>query len=416
MSERCRDAQNNERDVINTTSRVVPLSIREDPLWVLWDSENKTPLAPWQTGHCYRAKWNSDLPDNQRPETTYTKAALYASMGVDELHRQYPFPDDPPETVEPTILLPADPRDLRYRPALMYIDFDDVRNPETGVVTEEVREIVDRLDSYTEISSSGTGLHVLVWADLPKTHGMVNENLHGVGGIEMYDHGRFFGGTWRHVEGTPTSINERQDVVDELVETYDPIEERKNGGNNPARKHNRNSNKTNTGGFGTGGGNSGRSRYYEVSLESFAEPDPIERNTQKEKQGAHPDHGKTTSGDTSLNYNLDTHSGQWHCFAHDSGGGSMEMAAIMAGEMECGDAGKGSLSDLSNKQLLRTCLYARDNLNGFTDDMTPPYRALVAIAHYFDLPLRDPDDDILGATTYRSARTIYDEIGADDID
>lgn len=136
-----------------------------------------------------------------------------------------------------------------------------------------------------------------------------------------------------------------------------------------------------------------------------------------DRQGTHPHHGKTTSGTESFNYNLDTDDNQWHCFAagHNSGGGTMEMAAIMAGKLDCADAGEGTLDQLSDEAFLWTCLYARDNLSGFTADMDLPYRALVALARIFDLPMVNEDRGILGETNYRYARAIYDEASTEDL-
>jgi len=68
--------------------------------------------------------------------------------------------------------------------------------------------IVDRLDSYTEVTPSGTGLHIIVRAVLPP-------GGRRKGGIEMYDSGRFFtmtGNVW----GAHASIAERQAVIEAL--------------------------------------------------------------------------------------------------------------------------------------------------------------------------------------------------------
>lgn len=61
------------------------------------------------------------------------------------------------------------------------IDLDHCINPETGEVDPEALEMVERLDSYTEISPSGTGLHILAYGDIP-TDGRNNRKR----GIEMY--------------------------------------------------------------------------------------------------------------------------------------------------------------------------------------------------------------------------------------
>ena len=42
------------------------------------------------------------------------------------------------------------------------VDLDGCLNPETGDMEGWAQEIVEELDSYTEISPSGTGVHILV--------------------------------------------------------------------------------------------------------------------------------------------------------------------------------------------------------------------------------------------------------------
>ncbi|SET97764.1 hypothetical protein [Natrinema hispanicum] len=83
------------------------------------------------------------------------------------------------------------------------IDLDDCRDPDTGKPTEQAKTIVSRLDSYTEVSPSGTGYHVLIRGELP-------EGRNRRGHIEMYDHARYFTVTGKHVSGTPTQIESRQ--------------------------------------------------------------------------------------------------------------------------------------------------------------------------------------------------------------
>ena len=68
-------------------------------------------------------------------------------------------------------------------------DLDDVVT--NGRFTQEALDIVSRLRSYTEVSSSGTGLHVIAEAsfdDERKQRGPLNEAGH----IEVYDSGRYF--------------------------------------------------------------------------------------------------------------------------------------------------------------------------------------------------------------------------------
>lgn len=419
-----------EPSIVNSTEKYVPRDIRDESLWVLWNLQDKVPIAPWQTGHCYRAEWRADLPSDERPETDYETAKMYADLPPSELHQTHPFPIDAdespldalPQQLVPTILLPPDPTVDGFEPPLMYVDLDDVRDPKTQVITPEAAEIVAQLDSFTEISSSGTGLHILVRARLPESDGKIIEDLDTGGQIEIYDHGRFLGATWNHVADTPREINERQAIVDELIEKYRSTKEasaRTEAGDTEQQSRSGPSTPTPTPSTSQGD----RSPFYDVPLEKFAQPATIVNeevgnsgNENKGPQGPHPVHGKTTSGDESTNYHLDPDTNQWHCFACESGGGPLEMAAIMARTMQCRNAQQGSLDRLSDEEFLRTCLHARDEVNGFTADMTPPYRALVAIASLLDLTMDDPERRILGRATYSIAEHVFKELSLDELE
>jgi len=90
------------------------------------------------------------------------------------------------------------------------VDLDSCLNPETGEIESWAQEIIEELDSYTEISPSGTGVHVLVRAELP-------EGRNRKGMFEAYDRGRFFTMTGRHLADTPQSIEGRQEQLERVV-------------------------------------------------------------------------------------------------------------------------------------------------------------------------------------------------------
>lgn len=91
------------------------------------------------------------------------------------------------------------------------IDLDKCRDPDTGTIEQWALDIIDGLDSYTEISPSGAGVHVIVRATKPGPRCKQ-------GNIEMYDRQRFF--TITGGDGTK-AIEERQAAVDALyVETF----------------------------------------------------------------------------------------------------------------------------------------------------------------------------------------------------
>ncbi len=47
------------------------------------------------------------------------------------------------------------------------IDLDNCRDPRTGEIEPWANEIVKGINSYTEVSPSGSGVHIIIEADLP---------------------------------------------------------------------------------------------------------------------------------------------------------------------------------------------------------------------------------------------------------
>ncbi|MFD1563094.1 hypothetical protein ACFR99_05995 [Haloarchaeobius amylolyticus] len=91
------------------------------------------------------------------------------------------------------------------------IDLDDC--VEDGHIDEWAQEIVDTLDSYTEYSPSGTGLHIIVKGDHPAER-------QRKGDVEMYEDGQFFTVTGKHVSETPMTVERRQDALEEVSAQY----------------------------------------------------------------------------------------------------------------------------------------------------------------------------------------------------
>ncbi len=96
-----------------------------------------------------------------------------------------------------------------FTPPYIGIDYDDVRNPYTGEVTTNVCADIELLESYTEISPSGTGLHVICKGTIPGDKRRIE-------GFEIYSEGRFFTITGERIEGTPTTINSNQSSIERV--------------------------------------------------------------------------------------------------------------------------------------------------------------------------------------------------------
>ena len=67
---------------------------------------------------------------------------------------------------------------------MIFIDIDKIRDKDTGRIEPWANEIIDLCKSYTEISQSGTGVHIL-GTGIKRFKGNRKDQL------EIYDHGRF---------------------------------------------------------------------------------------------------------------------------------------------------------------------------------------------------------------------------------
>ncbi|WEL30160.1 phage NrS-1 polymerase family protein [Haloferax volcanii] len=93
------------------------------------------------------------------------------------------------------------------------VDLDKCRTRETGETEAWATEIIDQLASYTEISPSGTGYHIIVRGSLPP-------GGNRTGNLELYEHARFFTMTGDHVDETPTTVADRTDELTAIHGAY----------------------------------------------------------------------------------------------------------------------------------------------------------------------------------------------------
>ncbi len=136
-----------------------PEELEPRPQWVTWRAEATPEGRPVKPP--YRPSDPARRADVGDPATwgTYERA-LEAS----------------PEGRVGFVLTPGDP----YAVA----DLDGCRDPGTGELEAWAREVVELLDSYTEISPSGKGLHVWVRGELPG-------DRRRSGKLELYDRARY---------------------------------------------------------------------------------------------------------------------------------------------------------------------------------------------------------------------------------
>lgn len=162
----------------------IPEELREQPNWVCWRVEErdgkltKVPICPSRPGSrassTDRATWSE-----------FSKAvdtAKLANYGIGFV----------------------------FSGGFVGIDID--KGVEGGTLTPEAQRIVKLFNSYTEISPSGTGVHIIVigeWNDSGR-----RSKLPSGEGLEAYSAGRFFTVSGKHLPGTPPTVEERQEELD----------------------------------------------------------------------------------------------------------------------------------------------------------------------------------------------------------
>jgi len=163
----------------------IPAELRELKQWVFWKADKK----PHNPHNNTQAKTN-DL----RTWGTFKQAIQavkdYAGKGVGFV------------TVE----------DDGY----VLIDLDKIIDDD-GHIDSEAQIIIDKLDSYTEVSQSGHGIHIIVRANKPSSRCRKDW-------VEIYETGRYFAMTGELWEGRAT-IEDRQDELNWLCqETFGETE------------------------------------------------------------------------------------------------------------------------------------------------------------------------------------------------
>jgi putative DNA primase/helicase len=110
------------------------------------------------------------------------------------------------------------------------VDLDNCRDPATGVIREPHASVIHTLNSYAEVSPSGTGVKLLVHAKLPPKCPHANH----ADGFEVYDK-QYFTLTGHRVPGTPATINDRQSQIEFVTHKFvAPKKHERNGHGNLA--------------------------------------------------------------------------------------------------------------------------------------------------------------------------------------
>ncbi|WP_078392050.1 phage/plasmid primase, P4 family [Shouchella patagoniensis] len=168
----------------------IPQELRDFPQWIVWRKEErkgKTTKVPYKADG-----WHAKANDRQDWSSFDKAVEAYETGKFDGIGFMFST-DDP----------------------FVGVDLDHCI--EDGAYSDVARDIVDQLDSYTEFSPSGDGLHIIVKGKLPlRGPGTGKKNVEH--GIEVYRHGRYFTFTGNVVH--PTGVQERSDALKDFWQHY----------------------------------------------------------------------------------------------------------------------------------------------------------------------------------------------------
>ncbi|MEH7149333.1 phage/plasmid primase, P4 family [Bacillus thuringiensis] len=168
----------------------IPAELKALPQWILWKFETrngKQTKVPCQvTGEMAQA-------NNRRTWSTFATAVkFYLEGDYDGIGFVFSRQDN-------------------------YIGIDIDKCVVDGKTNAFATEIIDILDSYTEFSPSGNGIHIIIRGGLPQSVlGTGRKNTKH--GLEIYSYGRFF--TFTGNRENSNDVYERTDELAELFEKY----------------------------------------------------------------------------------------------------------------------------------------------------------------------------------------------------
>jgi primase-polymerase (primpol)-like protein len=146
----------------------IPEELRERPQWVTWRYEERDG-KPTKVPYTPHTSFRASAVDSTTWRPFFEAHSAYARGRCDGIG--FVFSDDDP---------------------YCGIDLDKCLDPETGDIAPWAFEILDRVgdDAYTEVSPSGTGIHIIIRASV-RGGGMRRDK------VEMYSRARYFAITGR---------------------------------------------------------------------------------------------------------------------------------------------------------------------------------------------------------------------------
>jgi len=188
---------------------------RPDPIGVDPDAVPET-LTERDAWVCWRYSWDSDRDE-------WTKIPVDANTG------SYASSTDPDTWVSFSPALAYHERTdtdtdgigyvVHENDTVVGVDLDDCRDAEAGDLNGWAGFVVNDLDTYTEVSPSGTGLRLFGLGFVPDggTRGDVKD---GEGHVEMYDSDRYLTVTGAKLDAAPDGVNQVNDAIADVHAEY----------------------------------------------------------------------------------------------------------------------------------------------------------------------------------------------------
>ncbi len=200
-------------------TRPIPLQVRFDTIpgdlrelnqWVLWRYE-------WKKGkNGSPGKWDKPpyIPDGSHASATdptkwnsfdRVKSAYESGLGL---------PVDSKKHFDGIGFVAN--RDTQSDLKFTLIDLDKCVNQSSGEIEPWAKEIIDAINSYTEISPSGTGIRIIAAGSLLPEGGKGRKKGH----VEIYQTGRYLTITGHELEEYPSRIEERIKEINNIYKEY----------------------------------------------------------------------------------------------------------------------------------------------------------------------------------------------------
>lgn len=179
----------------------IPEVLRATPQWVVWRYEED--VDP-ETGEVSYDKPPASVKSGKL--ASVTNPATWSTF--DEAMTAYRYGD---RWDGVGIVLRLQPE--QKGPVLVAVDLDKCRDPQTGAIEPWAAEVVEKLNTYTELSPSGRGLRLFCLGDLP-------ERGRRRGKFEAYNDKRYVTVTGQRLHHLPQEVRDR---TDQLLEVHRSI-------------------------------------------------------------------------------------------------------------------------------------------------------------------------------------------------